>query len=70
MSSEKLYYKKYLKYKQKYKNLQSYIGGSPPEPSPIIKRSMSFTCSNQGYQGTCFSTNICKLNKNVFFKPF
>ena len=29
MSSEKLYYKKYLKYKQKYKILQTQIGGSP-----------------------------------------
>ena len=28
MSSEKLYYKKYLKYKQKYKILQTQIGGS------------------------------------------
>ena len=65
MSSEKLYYKKYLKYKQKYKNLQSYIGGSPPEPSPIIKRSMSFTCSNQGDQGTCFAHVLARIFANL-----
>ena len=34
MSSEKLYYKKYLKYKQKYTNLQSYQkGGTDPSSS-------------------------------------
>jgi len=32
MSSEKLYYKKYLKYKQKYTNLQSYQKGGAPPP--------------------------------------
>jgi hypothetical protein len=78
MPVKDLYYNKYIKYKNKYLNLQSQIGGvdpnpvdSPPSPRPLRQKSMFI--SNQGNYGTCFahaSTRlILKLITTFFNDP-
>ena len=62
MSSEKLYYKKYLKYKQKYKILQIQIGGNVSQMSTLPftrKKSLNFT--DQGDEQTCFAHSVARL---------
>jgi hypothetical protein len=64
MSSEKLYYKKYLKYKQKYKILQMQIGGTKIPIIPLIKNK-SLTYTNQGSDKTCTAHTIARLFANL-----
>ena len=73
MSSEKLYYKKYLKYKQKYKILQNILGGEKNSdkfgqvsqvPRPFEKKK-SLTYSYQGNEGTCFAHSIARIFANL-----
>ena len=59
MSSEKLYYKKYLKYKQKYKILQIQIGGE--NYIPLFARNKSLNFTDQGDERTCFAHSIARL---------
>jgi hypothetical protein len=62
MSSEKLYYKKYLKYKQKYKILQIQIGGNVSQMSTLPftkKKSLNFT--DQGDEQICFAHSVARL---------
>jgi hypothetical protein len=56
MSVNNLYYKKYLKYKDKFLNLQSQIGGSPP-----LLRQHSKYISCQGNEGTCWAHATTRL---------
>jgi Ran GTPase-activating protein (RanGAP) involved in mRNA processing and transport len=67
MPVNNLYYNKYLKYKNKYLNLQSQIGGVNP------LRQQSLYISNQGRHGTCFAHGttrlIMKLITTFFNEP-
>jgi len=56
MSVNNLYYKKYLKYKDKFLNLQSQIGGSPP-----LLRQHSKYISCQGNEETCWAHATTRL---------
>ena len=62
MPNKDLYYKKYLKYKNKYLNLQNQIGGVYP---PLI-RQRSFVCSFQGNQRTCYAHAVSKMVSRLF----
>ena len=66
MPVNNLYYNKYIKYKNKYLNLQSQMGGVNP---PLIKQNSTFI-SCQGYEGTCWAHAttrlIMKLITNFF----
>ena len=73
MPVNNLYYNKYIKYKNKYLNLQNQIGGSPPEPQPPpppLLRQHSTFISCQGIEPTCWAHNynkvIYKANVNFF----
>jgi hypothetical protein len=79
MPVKDLYYNKYIKYKNKYLNLQSQIGGvdphpvdSPPSPRPLRQKSMFI--SDQGDYGTCFAHAttrlILKLITTFFNDPY
>jgi Ran GTPase-activating protein (RanGAP) involved in mRNA processing and transport len=65
MPVNNLYYNKYLKYKNKYLNLQSQIGGDVkphPDTSPLLPlRQKSEFISNQGNYGTCFAHGTTRL---------
>ena len=61
MLNKNLYYKKYLKYKNKYLNLQNQIGGVDP---PIRQRSL--VCSFQGHEKTCYAHGVSKMVSRLF----
>jgi hypothetical protein len=73
MSNNNLYYDKYLKYKNKYLNLQNQIGGVHDIPiTPKREHSKVITC--QGDEPTCWAHSttrlIIKIIKNIFTKYF
>jgi len=75
MPVNNLYYNKYLKYKNKYLNLQSQIGGVHPSDSvSLIKKQHSQVITCQGTEGTCWAHSttrlISKLLKNIFNSHF
>ena len=68
MLNKDLYYKKYLKYKNKYLNLQNQIGGVDP---PIRQRSL--VCSFQGHENTCYAHGVSKMVSRllkIFFSTY
>ena len=74
MTVNNLYYNKYIKYKNKYLNLQSQMGGvNPPPPPPLIKQNSTFI-SCHGHERTCWAHGstmlIMKLITNFFPKYF
>ena len=72
-----MYKEKYLKYKNKYLNLQSQIGGVNPPPdanSPLPLRQKSIFISSQGEYETCYAHAttrlILKLITTFFNEPY
>jgi len=68
MLNKDLYYKKYLKYKNKYLNLQNQIGGITP-----LIRNRSLVCSFQGKEKTCYAHAVAKMVTRlikIFFSTY